>query len=60
MLHVPDLERKLDTLIGLAAGRPGRCPRPGSATPGDVGALGPVNIRELRARGGGRIACCAS
>ncbi len=33
MLHVPDLERKLDTLIGLAVDdRDG--PRPGSVTPG--------------------------
>ena len=53
MLHVPDLERKLDTLIGLAADdRDGPPPRLRHAR--DVGALGPVNIRELRARGGGR------
>ena len=53
MLHVPDLEQKLDTLIGLAADdRDGPPPRLRHAR--DVGALGPVNIRELRARGGGR------
>src|SRR5512147_2815857 len=53
MLHVPDLERKLDTLIGLAADdRDGPPPRLRHAR--DVGALGPVNIRALRARGGGR------
>ena len=49
MLHVPDLERKLDTLIGLAVDdRDGAPPRLRHAR--DVGALGPVNIRELRAR----------
>src|SRR5215217_4792983 len=53
MLHVPDLERKLDTLIGLATDdRDGAPPRLRHAR--DVGSLGPVNIRELRARGGGR------
>jgi predicted DNA-binding helix-hairpin-helix protein len=53
VLHVPDLERKLDTLIGLATDdRDGPPPRLRHAR--DVGALGPVNIRELRASGGGR------
>ena len=53
MLRVPDLEHKLDTLISLAADdREGPPPRLRHAR--DVGALGPVNIRALRARGGGR------
>jgi len=53
VLRVPDLEHKLDTLISLAADdREGPPPRLRHAR--DVGALGPVNIRALRARGGGR------
>jgi predicted DNA-binding helix-hairpin-helix protein len=53
VLHVPDLEHKLDTLISLAADdREGPPPRLRHTR--DVGALGPVNIRALRSRGGGR------
>ena len=53
MLRVPDLEHKLDTLISLAADdREGPPPRLRHAR--DVGALGPLNIRSLRSRGGGR------
>jgi predicted DNA-binding helix-hairpin-helix protein len=52
VLHVPDLEHKLDTLISLAADdREGPPPRLRHAR--DVGALGPLNIRALPARGGG-------
>ncbi len=52
MLHVPDLERKLDTLITLA-----QDDREGPPTPPRLrharqsGALGPLNIRRLRSGG---------
>lgn len=52
MLHVPDLERKLDTLISLAADdRDGPPPRLRHAR--TVGSLGPLNIRRLRSSGPG-------
>ena len=55
MLRVPDLEQKLDTLMSLAADD-----RDGPPTPPRLrharssGALGPLNIRHLPSRGGGR------
>jgi predicted DNA-binding helix-hairpin-helix protein len=53
MLHVPDLERKLDTLISLAQddreGPPPPPPRLRHAR--ESGALGPLNIRRLRSGG---------
>ena len=53
MIRVPDLEQKLDALMALAADdREGPPPRLRHAR--EVGALGPVNIRQLRSRGGGR------
>lgn len=53
MIRVPDLEQKLDTLMSLAAGdRDGPPPRLRHAR--STGALGPLNIRHLPARGGGR------
>ena len=59
MIQVPDLERKLDTLIGLAADdRDGPPPRLRHAR--DVGALGPLNIRELRAARAAATGCSAS
>jgi predicted DNA-binding helix-hairpin-helix protein len=52
MLRVPDLEQKLDTLMSLAADdRDGPPPRLRHAR--STGALGPLNIRRLRARGPG-------
>ena len=53
MQRVPDLERKLDTLMTLAADdREGPPPRLRHAR--DSGALNPLNIRSLRSRAGGR------
>ena len=50
MLHVPDLEQKLDTLISLAADdRDGPPPRLRHAR--RSGSLGPLNIRRLRSSG---------
>ena len=47
MPHVPDLDRKLDTLMSLATDdRDGTPPRLRHAR--DSGALGPLNIRSLR------------
>jgi predicted DNA-binding helix-hairpin-helix protein len=49
MLHVPDLERKLDTLISLAQDdREGPPPPPRLRHARESGALGPLNIRRLR------------
>jgi predicted DNA-binding helix-hairpin-helix protein len=53
MLRVPDLEHKLDTLMSLATDdREGPPPRLRHAR--STGALGPLNIRQLRSSGGGR------
>jgi predicted DNA-binding helix-hairpin-helix protein len=52
MLHVPDLERKLDTLISLAQDdREGPPPPPRLRHARQSGALGPLNIRRLRSSG---------
>jgi predicted DNA-binding helix-hairpin-helix protein len=52
MLHVPDLERKLDTLISLAQDdREGPPPPPRLRHARQAGALGPLNIRRLRSGG---------
>jgi len=51
MLHVPNLEQKLDTLISLARDdRDGPPPRLRHAR--RSGSLGPLNIRRLRSSGG--------
>jgi len=51
MLHVPNLEQKLDTLISLAQDdRDGPPPRLRNAR--RSGSLGPLNIRRLRSSGG--------
>jgi predicted DNA-binding helix-hairpin-helix protein len=55
MLRVPDLEQKLDTLMSLAADdREGPPPPPRLRHARSSGALGPLNIRHLPSRGGGR------
>jgi predicted DNA-binding helix-hairpin-helix protein len=52
MLHVPDLERKLDTLISLAQDdREGPPPPPRLRHARQSGSLGPLNIRRLRSSG---------
>jgi predicted DNA-binding helix-hairpin-helix protein len=52
VLHVPDLERKLDTLISLAQDdRDGPPPPPRLRHARTSGALGPLNIRRLRSSG---------
>ncbi len=55
MVRSPDLEQKLDILMSLAADdRDGR-PAPPRLRPGrSAGALGPLNIRDLRAGAGTR------
>jgi predicted DNA-binding helix-hairpin-helix protein len=53
MRRVPDLERKLDDLISLAADdRDGAPPPPRLRHARSTGALGPLNIRDLGARTG--------
>jgi len=52
MLHVPDLARKLDTLISLAQDdREGPPPPPRLRHARQSGSLGPLNIRRLRSSG---------
>jgi predicted DNA-binding helix-hairpin-helix protein len=52
MLHVPDLEQKLDTLISLAQDdREGPPPPPRLRHARQSGSLGPLNIRRLRSGG---------
>jgi predicted DNA-binding helix-hairpin-helix protein len=52
VLHVPDLERKLDTLITLAQDdREGPPPPPRLRHARHSGSLGPLNIRRLRSSG---------
>src|SRR6478672_10869820 len=52
MLHVPDLERKLDTLISLAQDdREGPPAPPRLRHARQSGSLGPLNIRRLRSGG---------
>ena len=52
MLHVPDLARKLDTLISLAQDdREGPPPPPRLRHAREAGSLGPLNIRRLRSSG---------
>ena len=56
MLHVPDLDRKLDILISLATDdREGPPPPPRLRHARATGALGPLNIRRLRSRGPGEV-----
>ena len=51
----PDLEEKLNVLMSLAADdRDGRPPPPRLRHTGRAGALGPLNIRDLRTGSGGR------
>lgn len=52
MLHVPDLEQKLDTLMTLAQDdRDGPPPPPRLRNARASGSLGPLNIRRLRSSG---------
>ncbi|HEX7048756.1 MAG TPA: radical SAM protein [Longimicrobiales bacterium] len=62
MTRDPDLGRKLELLMSLAiddreAGAPpaGRALPPRLRNAGEAGVLRPLNLREVRARGGGRV-----